>query len=170
MNYQIYILASAFAVLSACSTNTVDPVEDSTLPKTDEELILFDKMLGLWENEDGKSYERWSKLDDNTYLSVGFQVDGADTVYTERVEIHNKNGQWISENTVPGQNDGKAIEFRVTELTGNEVHFSNPAHDFPTDIHYHLTNEKTVNAFIAGPNQAGGVDTIPIHFTRVNNH
>jgi hypothetical protein len=140
---------------------------DSTLSGVKPQILVFDKLIGTWKNEDGKSFERWTK-NDNGYKSVGFRLKGADTIYTEQVMVRNEDGKWISENTVVGQNEGKAVKFIASILTDNTVQFGNPAHDFPTDINYTVANANTLNAFIVGPNNKGGKDTIPFNFIRVN--
>ena len=66
-----------------------------------------------------------------------------------------------------GQNDGKAIKFTSIILNEKTVQFSNPQHDFPTDINYTVADANTVNAFIIGPNNKGGKDTIPFNYTRL---
>ncbi len=166
MNTKVILVLSALWLFSSCGNNTANKTFDNS---SQEHFKLFDKLIGLWKNEDGKSYERWTKNVDGSYLSLGFQVKDLDTVYTERVYVHYENGQLISENTVFEQNEGKAIKFTITKLTQDEVHFNNPTHDFPTDIHYFLANENTIHAFIAGPNQSGSRDTIPFNFIRVVN-
>lgn len=171
MNNKGILLLSALGLLSACGNNAANTTSGNPPQEVDtrldtEQAMVFDRLVGLWKSEDGTSYERWRKNADGSYLAVGFQVNNADTVYSERVYIHRENGQWVSENTVPGQNEGKAIPFAVTKLTSDEVHFSNPAHDFPTDIHYHLSGDNAISAYITGPNQSGGFDTIPFDFVR----
>lgn len=166
MNNKIIYLVLAMNLLTACGNQSSD---NSSQNKKEDQTLIFDNLVGLWKNEDGKSYERWTKNADGSYLSVGFQIKNGDTQYAERVHVHRENDKWVSENSVTGQNDGKAIKFMVTTLTREELHFSNPAHDFPTDIHYHLPDKNNIKAFIAGPNQSGGRDTIPFNFTRVVN-
>jgi len=68
---------------------------------------------------------------------------------------------------VTGQNEGKSVKFTATQLSAAAIQFSNPAHDFPTDINYTITSDTTLHAFIIGPNQKGGKDTIPFNFRRV---
>lgn len=87
------------------------------------------------------------------------------SIQADRIELYIR----ISENTVPEQNEGRAIKFTVTKLTQVELNFSNPSHNFPTGIHYHLTSESTLHAFISGPNQSGKRDIIPFYFMRVVN-
>ena len=66
-----------------------------------------------------------------------------------------------------GQNEGKAVKFTSTFLNETSVQFSNPAYDFPTDINDTVTDANTIRAFIVGPNNKGGKDTIPFNYIRV---
>ena len=164
MQKMIPLLAVLF-VLTACNNNTQN--QSAAVASAPPQTLCFDRLLGLWQNVESKSYERWSKNSDGTYRSVGFKIVAADTVYTERVDLRQVNGQWSSENSVVGQNEGKAIPFSVTKLSSDEVHFSNPKHDFPTDIHYRMSDDNTIEAYIVGPNSTGSFDTIPFNFKRV---
>ena len=95
-----------------------------------------------------------------------FTINGTDTAWKERAVVFGKNENWIFENVVSGQNEGQAVSFTSTLLDSSRVQFSNPAHDFPTDIHYTLVNDSILEAFIAGPNGKGGKDTIPFNYKR----
>ena len=130
--------------------------------------LVFDKLVGLWRSEDGKSFEQWTKNADGTFRSRVFSIIGADTSINEEANIYKDNEKWIFENRVNGQNDGKAVKFVSSILTDNSVQFSNPNHDFPTDINYTVSNANELNAFIIGPNKNGGRDTIPFKSTRIN--
>lgn len=147
----------------ACNNNKAEPQDAS--PSASQELV-FDKLVGLWQNPDGKSFERWTKTGDDKYNSVVFSVKGNDTSWNEQASVYKQGDQWVFENLVTGQNQGKPVQFASTLLTENTVEFSNPAHDFPTDIHYEVPDENTVKAFIVGPNQKGGKDTIRFNYTR----
>ncbi|MES2774972.1 MAG: DUF6265 family protein [Bacteroidota bacterium] len=163
------ILAFALLVcISACNTpennasNTTDPV----VPEVPKQLV-FEKLTGTWQSEDGKSFEQWTKNENGTYQSVAFSVKGNDTSWNEQAKTYPENNNWVFENTVKGQNDGKAVKFVSSLLTEKSVQFTNPEHDFPTDINYTLADANTIHAFIIGPNSKGGKDTIPFNFTRV---
>ncbi len=158
----------AFLFLSCGASDTTT----ETATQTKEESVtpdplVFDKLLGIWQSEDGKSFERWTKNPDGTYASVVYVLNGKDTAFQERAKIYEEQGKWIFENTVSGQNDGKAVKFTAGILTEKTVQFSNPAHDFPNDINYTLPDNNTVNAFIVGKNKQGGQDTIPFNYKRV---
>ena len=153
--------------ITACNDK---PAEKTTEPATtsiEPKLLVFDKLVGVWKSEDGKSFEQWTKNDNGTFQSRGYSIKGADTSWNEKANIYPENNNWVFENTVKNQNDGKAIKFTSTILTETTVQFSNPQHDFPTDINYTVPNTNTVNAFIIGPNAKGGKDTIPFNFTRI---
>jgi hypothetical protein len=130
--------------------------------------VIFDKLTGTWKSANGKSFERWTKKEDGTFQSVTFRVKGTDTSWIENARIYpHRDDKWVFENTVKGQNDGKSVKFVSSWLNENSVQFSNPAHDFPTDINYTVIDPNTVHAFIIGPNNKGGKDTIHFSYTRV---
>lgn len=129
--------------------------------------LVFDKLVGTWQSEDGKSFERWTKKADGLFHSSAFSIKGNDTSWNEEANIYPENENWVFENTVRGQNGGKAVKFVSSSLNESSVQFSNPAHDFPTDINYTVRDANTVNAFIAGPNDKGGKDTMPFNYVRI---
>jgi Domain of unknown function (DUF6265) len=155
--------------LAACGNekNNTDESKTENTNIAPVKLLVFDKMIGTWQGEDGKSFEKWSKKDDGTYQSVAFSVKGNDTSWNENAKIYPENDKWVFENTVKDQNDGKAVKFTSSLLSDNLVQFSNPAHNFPTDVNYTVVDANTVHAFIIGPNDKGGKDTIPFNYTRV---
>jgi hypothetical protein len=164
--------ASFFILLLAACNNessdtgkTINSRPDTVL-KVKEHLV-FDRLTGTWQSEDGKSFERWTKIEDGSYRSVVFSVKGTDTSWNEQAHIYPENDKWIFENTVKGQNDDKPVKFASGLLNKNSVEFSNPAHDFPTSVHYTLPDANTVNAFITGPDAKGGKDTIRFNYTKV---
>ena len=159
-------LLFAAACIIACNSQ-----ESNTIVKTDNSALkvqpaIFDKLIGTWQNEDGKSFERWTKNPDGTFRTVGFSINANDTSWNEQADIYQENDHWVFENTVKGQNDGKAVKFISSLLNETSVQFSNPAHDFPTDVNYTLVDLNTLNAFIVGKNKEEK-DTIPFNFKRV---
>lgn len=147
----------------------------STAEKTTEAItagnktkeLVFDKLIGLWKSEDGRSFEQWDKKADDSYQSRVYSIKGADTSWNEQAKIYPENDNWIFENTVKDQNDGNAVKFTSTILNEKTVQFSNPHHDFPADINYTVRDANTLNAFIIGSNNKGGKDTIRFNYTRI---
>jgi hypothetical protein len=150
---RILFIVVLFVSITACNNTKSDKAEDKT-GNTKVTLLketVFDKLVGTWKSEDGNSFEEWSKNDNGTYRSRAYSVKGSDTLVSENANIYPENDKWVFENTVKNQNEGKAIKFTSSLLTDNSVQFSNPAHDFPTDINYTVPDANTVNAFIVGP-------------------
>lgn len=162
----VIIIFSTGSIL-ACNNSENSTVKNETSPLPAKELV-FDKLTGTWKMDDGKGFERWTKKANGTYQSVAFSIKGNDTSWNEQASIYPENDQWVFENTVKGQNDGKAVKFISSLLDENRVQFSNPAHDFPTDINYTIIGTDAVRAFIVGPNNKGGKDTILFNYIRVN--
>jgi hypothetical protein len=129
--------------------------------------LVFDKMVGTWKIGTTDGFEIWTKKPDGSFQSAGITVNGKDTSWNENTRVYPEAGNWIFETTVKGQNDGKAVKFIASVLTGKSVQFSNPTHDFPTDINYSFVDNNRIHAFIFGPNDKGGKDTIHFEFTRV---
>ena len=156
-----------WSLITACNDKPAEAKKPTELAASEPKQLVFDKLVGLWKNEDGKSFEQWTKKENGTYQSRGYSIKGTDTSWNEQGTIYPENSHWVFENIVTNQNAGKAIKFTSTILTESTVQFSNPQHDFPTDINYTLPDGNTVNAFIVGPNGKGGKDTIPFNFTRI---
>ncbi|HET6768679.1 MAG TPA: hypothetical protein VFH08_14805 [Chitinophagaceae bacterium] len=161
-----YILMMNIAACNDTTGGAEKTTEAVAAPTETKELVL-DKLVGLWKSEDGMSFEQWDKNADSTYQTRAYSIKGLDTSWNEQASIYPKNDSWIFENTVKGQNDGKAVKFTSTILNERTVQFSNPQHDFPTDVNYTVSDANTLNAFIIGPNKRGGKDTIPFNYTRI---
>jgi hypothetical protein len=159
------ILFLKVSIIACNNSDGTTTAKDAAIPPLQQ--LIFDKLTGTWQSEDGKSFERWTKNDNGTYQSAGFSVKAGDTSWNEQANIYRENDNWIFENTVKGQNDGKAIKFTSSFLNENSVQFSNPAHDFPTDINYTIANVNSLRAFIVGPNNKRGKDTILFNYIRV---
>lgn len=170
MKYHLQKLAIGVMLtgLVACGPpeiKTENPVE--SMPENSKAFVL-DKLLGTWQGEDGKSFERWTKENHERYRSLVYSLNGKDTVVNERAVIYREGEKWVFENQVSGQNDGKSVKFVSAFVKEDAVQFSNPAHDFPNEIHYSIPDHAHVNAFIVGNNERGGKDTIPFNYKRVN--
>ena len=140
---------------------------DSTPARTDSGAIkelVFDKFIGTWQIPAVNGFERWTKNEDGSFITTGFNITGNDTSWNENGRVYTEGGKWVFENTI---NDGRAVKFICSLLTDSTVQFSNPAHDFPTDINYSFVDSNRIHAFIFGPNDKGGKDTMHFEFTKV---
>jgi hypothetical protein len=167
--YRIAIICLLSLGLYNCNNQNADSSETKASSATAIQTTsppVFEKLLGTWQLENGKTYERWKKNNDGTYRSDVYVLKGADTSWNEQAHIYPENDRWVFENRINGQNDDKSVKFTSDKLTDNSVQFSNPAHDFPTDVNYTISDQNSVNAFIVGPNSKGGKDTIPFKYKR----
>jgi len=159
----IVIAASLFFLSCSDNTKTIVPEEKQKQSIPD----VFSKLLGTWKNTNTNQFEHWSQISDTTFTSVVFSINVMDTVRTEEAIIYPQHGKWIFENKVSNQNDGKSVQFISSMLTDTAIQFTNPAHDFPTDVHYTITGPASMRAFIIGPGKTGKKDTIYFNYRRV---
>ena len=162
-----FILILNIAACENKKSGTEKTTETVAVNNNEAKQLPFDKLIGIWKSDDGKSFEEWTKNDNGTYQSRAYNIKGPDTSWNEQANIYPDNDNWVFENTVKGQNDGKAVKFTSTILNERTVQFNNPQHDFPTDVNYTLADANRLNAFIIGPNRKGGKDTIPFNYTRL---
>lgn len=161
---KLSLLLFALVVLSCDSPkNKLGENSDSSSPA---EPVLFDRFIGTWQNKTFGNYEKWQKVNDGEFVAMAFTVNEADTVIQETVKVYKEAGNWVYEVTVKNQNDGLPVKFTANSVTANQVNFSNPTHDFPTDINYSYDGH-SLQAFIAGIGKDGMRDTIPFAFERV---
>ena len=160
---QLLFLTVSICTIFSCNNKSSKPDQEVS---QSPELLVLDRLLGTWQSEDGKIFERWSRNENGSFNTVVFSINGSDTSWNENGKIYREGESWIFENTVKGQNEGKAVKFTSVTMTEKSIHFNNPAHDFPTDINYSVPDSNTVNAYIVGPNEKGGKDTIPYNYRR----
>lgn len=165
--YAALFFGIALLVLASCGSKSAEKVSSEKKGTETKEQNVLDKLVGTWKNENGKEFECWTKKGDALYQSVVYSLQGKDTVFHEHASVYNENGKWIFENVVKGQNNDEKIRFTSSILNEKTIQFSNPQHDFPTDINYTMPDLNTIHAFITGKNEQGKADTIPFNYSRV---
>jgi hypothetical protein len=140
-----------------------------TLPTSNFHLrqddVIFNKLPGSWLRTNGKYLEKWEKKSDGSFFSVSYRINGADTTVEEEVNTSREKNNWVY--AVKGAGNADIVKFTSVEVTPTKAHFANPAHDFPTDIVYELIDPTKLRAYIVGPNDKGGKDTVWFNFTRI---
>jgi hypothetical protein len=123
-------------------------------------------LLGNWENnsdEEGNLTEKWSVKNDSTYFAETYFIKGKDTLFSEKVDLMQRNNKLYYIPTVTNQNDNNGIEFTLTHSSPSELIFENPLHDYPKKITYKLINNDSLDAQISGNGKSE-----EFHFQRRN--
>ena len=109
-------------------------------------------LLGKWENKtaDGNLSENWKQLNDSTFQGESFFIKGKDTLHFESIILQQKGEELFYNATVKGQNENKAVAFKMTTGTEKQLVFENPKHDYPQKITYTLINKDSLVASISG--------------------
>jgi hypothetical protein len=109
-------------------------------------------ILGEWQNvsSEGAVYEHWQKLNDSTFAGEGLFVRGNDTLSKEQLALEQHGSDLFYIPTVNNQNEGKAVNFKLTSSSESELIFENPTHDFPQKITYNKISPDSIVAKISG--------------------
>jgi hypothetical protein len=134
-----------------------------TSPKTDDgrnvvespkKIDLTHWLIGSWhsQSKDAMNYEIWKVDNDSTLSGRSYSINNnGDTVSSEFIKLVQRSGDLAYIPTVPGQNSGMPIEFRLTFINRNKMTFENPDHDFPQMITYEYLSTDSLIAEISGP-------------------
>jgi hypothetical protein len=156
-------LVLSFVILTACKREST--CEVNSFQPTDS--LVLNNLLGTWKLDDHVHVEIWDKIGKDKYRSRVFAVKNLDSTLEETAKVYLNNHAWIFETQVIDQNDGEKVQFKSNKITSNEIHFSNPGHDFPTDICYHLRSKSVLSAWIVGKNKRKENDTIFFNYQRI---
>ncbi|MGQ7946841.1 DUF6265 family protein [Flavobacterium sp. WC2509] len=109
-------------------------------------------LLGKWETKtaDGDLSESWKQLNDSTFKGESFFVKGKDTLHFESITLQQKGEELFYNATVKGQNENKAVAFKLTTKTEKQLVFENPKHDYPQKISYTRITKDSLVASISG--------------------
>ena len=123
--------------------------------KSEKKFDKLEKMnwlIGNWEQKlpEGLLTESWEKQNDSTFLGKSYFIKSKDTIHSERIVLSQKNESLLYSPTVIGQNDEKAVTFKLTSDIENTFIFENPTHDYPQKITYKKINETNLKATISG--------------------
>jgi len=109
-------------------------------------------LLGNWVTkiDDGILLENWKQLNDSTFHGESFFIKGNDTLHSEAIVLQQKGEELFYNATVKGQNENKAVPFKLTNKTEKQLVFENPKHDYPQKITYTQINKDSLVASISG--------------------
>lgn len=110
-------------------------------------------LTGKWvmQVKKGTSYEIWGIVNDSTYQSHCFIITpNGDTIPQESAKLVCRSGICYYIPTVPNQNNGHAVTFKITALSKKGFVAENPEHDFPQRITYTLKSADKLFASVDG--------------------
>lgn len=109
-------------------------------------------LIGSWFNEsdDVVSYEIWKKYNDTLFIGRSYSIRGVDTVSSEYIKLVQYGDSINYIPTVPDQNMGKAVAFKLIFMNADKMVFENQEHDFPQTIAYQQLSPDSMSAEISG--------------------
>jgi len=110
----------------------------------------FSWLVGHWElqHKNKVVFEDWSvAADQQTLHGISYQVNGPDTVVTEKIKIVWQGDSYYYVPDVAGDQD--AVLFKIVNHDVKSFTAENLEHDFPTLIRYHFSRRENSDWLLA---------------------
>jgi len=145
---KIYTSVFLTLLIASCDSPAKQTSEEKPAPN---HLKNAEWLIGRWENNspDGNLSETWEKDGDMAFMGESYFVIAGDTVFEEHIRLTQTEDGLVYSPTIPGENNGKPIDFTLKHASEKEMVFENPKHDFPTKITYMLKGDSLI-ATISG--------------------
>ncbi len=113
-------------LLSGCSTVMPQRVDQP------------DFMTGSWKVKGAAEYEVWTKESPSRYSAYAYRIKEGEKQIWERMVVSRMSDDWQFAASVPDQNEGQAIIFKLVSNPAQQGEwlFVNEEHDFPKRILY----------------------------------
>lgn len=112
-----------------------------------------DWFLGVWQisgEHENRTYESWTKINENELSGINFKVNGSDTIISETIKLIGDGTTLLYIPQVNGQNNNQPVRFTLKSVSENKIVFENSQHDFPQVIAYNKINPDSLTAEISG--------------------
>ena len=119
------------------------------------ELKKLDVLIGTWKIENKNTYENWVQQTQDIFIGESYKKAGDAKTVTETLSIKIVDGNIIYEATVPNQNNGKTIQFKLNKSNTELLSFENLQHDFPKKIQYKVIDANKLLVNVLGENDQG---------------
>lgn len=120
--------------------------------KADEPLSF---LPGTWIIEGKETFEHWATSGQAALQGKSYKIyDGKEKVL-ETLEIREENGVLEYLATVPTQNEGRTIPFKLNKDRDDLFSFENQEHDFPKKIQYEFLSADTLMVRVLGEEEQG---------------
>jgi len=127
-----------------------------------QDLSQLEFLIGIWQVEGKQNFESWEKVNDTVFTGKGYKIRDGVTTISETLTVKVSNNNIYYEATVPDQNDGSTIPFKLNTAQEDLFSFENADHDFPKKIQYQFINDQKIKVNVLGGNDKG----FSFYFTR----
>lgn len=109
-------------------------------------------IVGNWEQKTDKGIltESWQRQNDSVFVGSCYFINESDTLHRETILLEQRADSITYSANVKGQNNDKAVPFRLTTANTNSLVFENPAHDYPQKIVYQKSKSNGLLVTISG--------------------
>ncbi len=119
-----------------------------------QENLNLDFLIGTWKMENKETYEYWQK-EGEKYTGHAYKLVDGQKQITETLVIEFKSDDVIYSPTVPNQNEGRAIPFKLNKDSKELWSFENKDHDFPKKIQYKVVSDGKLFVSVLGEGDQG---------------
>ncbi|MBK6839469.1 MAG: hypothetical protein IPG90_15410 [Bacteroidetes bacterium] len=151
----LLFLISVFLLIQMVGCNP-SPTEKE--PVLNSKLEKLSWLKGIWENrvKTDVLQETWTVGEDSLLYGEAYEIIKDDTVFREKLAILIDKDSVSYVATVPNQNDGQPVWFRIISMTDSGFVCQNTLHDFPQIIRYTLEGSAVLVVKLEGI-----VDSLP---------
>jgi len=137
---KLVLLASLLLVISCKKDNLADKLNPAQW------------IIGSWEQKTDKGIltESWQRQNDSVFVGSCYFINESDTLHSETILLEQRADSITYSANVKGQNNDKAVPFRLTTANTNSLVFENPAHDYPQKIVYQKSKSNGLLVTISG--------------------
>jgi len=118
-------------------------------------------------SENSIMFEYWEISPDSSLQGKDFFINpNNDTVVIESIKIMCEDSNVYFVVSVPDQDEGKSVYFKMTEWTRNVFVFENKENIFPQVIRYYIKTDDLYSVILEGPDKDNKIRSIESKFTR----
>jgi hypothetical protein len=148
--FRVIIIMSVLILFLSCKNEERKEVVSAEIKFS--KIAELEWLEGDWTNinDESRSYEKWTKVDDSTLTSFSYVMVENDTVFVEDVTLQERMNDVFFTVKVPDQNDSEAVAFKLIPSEKGIFTFENKTHDFPKRITYSNPVKDSIHAWIEG--------------------
>lgn len=126
-------------------------------------------LIRTWMNKTtkGNVYENWIRLSQVELFGKSYRIRGTDIVLLETMRLVQVKDSLYYIPTVTDQNNAQSVRFAGTAISGQQLTFENPHHDFPQTIRYSKITKDSLVAEISG-SKNGQLRRVAFEMHRLN--